>query len=293
MNYKNLWKLAEQVIQVLGDEYEPVIPGIASQLGLETTVFYSCLLTAKIFEPEPITIERLRVRNPYASPKLYTERLSNAAVRGFLRPVEQDGFLLTEKGERAIRSAILAIYGCLTQMSPLPAKKLGWLAALLWKLVEASLAAPEPPGHWCLAHSRIMDPGLEAPIMVRIDQYLSDLAAYRDDAHLASWKDSGVDGPAWDALTCLWRESPLFLEDIFSKLKRRGWEKADYALRLDQLIQKGWVSQDGLTFTILPGGKEIRQQAENLTDEYFYRPWKSLSDDEMNELEDMLNNIAE
>ncbi len=292
MRDTKLWPLAERAARVVADQYEPAVPGVAAQFGLDIGALYNFLLVAAVFEPAPITIERLRVRAPYASPKLFAERLANIAAAGFLRPVDRDGYLLTEKGNQAIKMAIQVIYGRLAQWNPLPAKNAARLAALLWKIVEASLAAPEPPGHWCIAHSRKMDPGLGAADMILIDQFLSDLAAYRDDAHLASWQGCGIDGAAWNALTCLWRESPLTLDDITSRLMRRGYDKNDYAARLEELVREGWVGHTGEVFSILPPGYEVRQAAESKTDEYFYGPWECLSDSELRETESLLNIIA-
>jgi hypothetical protein len=76
----------------------------------------------------------------------------------------------------------------------LPESDLKRLASLLGRLVEANLTTPESPGKWCLRIARNFDPGVEAPVMARLDQYLSDLSAYRDDAHLASWRSYGVSG---------------------------------------------------------------------------------------------------
>ncbi len=292
MKITTLWPLAERAARVVAGQYESSISGVAAQFGLDITLLYGFLLVVKIFEPDPITVERLRVRAPYASPKLYAERLANTAAAGFLRPVGRHGYVLTEKGNQVINKSIQVIYGRLAQWTLLPAERLARLVTRLWKLVEASLAASEPPGHWCIAHSRKLDPGPGAAEMVRIDQYLSDLAAYRDDAHLASWQDYGIDGAAWDALTCLWRESPLSLDDITNRLKRRGYDKNDYAARFEELMHKGWVGQTGEVFSILLPGRDVRQAAENLTDEYFYRPWECLSDPDFNELEDLLTNLA-
>ncbi len=291
MEIKNLWPLVERTIRVVAGQYEPAIPGAIAQFGLDPALLSRCLLAAKTFEPDPVTVERLRVRAPYTSPKLYAEQLANAAAAGFLRPVEADSYILTVKADQAITASFQTISDCLARWSPLPAKQLARLAALLWKLVEASLAVPEPPVHWCLAHSRRLDPGSGAAHLVRIDQYLSDLGAYRDDAHLASWQGLGVDGPAWDALTCLWHESPLSPDEIATKLKRRGWNRSEYESRLEALALKGWVDRTGNVCKISPAGSMVRQQAEDRTDDFFCRSWECLSKNGLEELEILLNRI--
>ena len=58
-------------------------------------------------------------------------------------------------------------------------------------------------------------------------------------------------------------------------------------------MHKGWVEQKGERFSILRPGREFRQGAETLTDEFFYRPWNILSEKELVELKNLLKNIFE
>jgi hypothetical protein len=265
----------------------------AAQVGLAAPAWYSWLLPALAFEPEALSTARLRVRSPYVAPRLYEERLANAAAGSYLRCVDQDGYVLTPKGRQAAQAVLQAAYGGMARLAPLEIEGLEELARLLLRLVEASLKTPEPPGRWCLAHSLKIDPGSGLPVVARIDQYLSDLSAYRDDCHLAAWAPLGIDGPALEALTYLWRANvPLSLDELFETLKRRGWNKTDYHERLGELNRRGWVEQTADAFTVTLHGWKVRQEVEGKTDLYFYRPWMCLNPAELRELKDLLAAMA-
>jgi hypothetical protein len=288
MKIEEFWPLVLKAIHDLGAQYEQRMYEKAVELELETPGYF-WLLALLTFEPDPVSPAMLRVRSPYTAPKWYAERMANAAARGFLRAVGQEGYLLTDKGRLATQMVVQAAYDWMADLAPMAQEKLERLASLLGRLVEACAAAPDPPGTWCIAHSLKVDPGTGAHVIVQIDQYLSDLAAYRDDAHLASWHFLDVDGPAWEALTVLWRQNgPLSLDELFDQFKRRGWEKADYLERLEGLADRRWVAQTGDTFEIILPGVMVRQDAEKLTDTYFYRPWVCVGAEELNELEGLL-----
>ena len=55
--------------------------------------------------------------------------------------------------------------------------------------------------------------------MVRIDQFFSELRAYRDDSHLAAWRGYENNGHAWDILTLLWVEDKLPVKAVNEKLE--------------------------------------------------------------------------
>jgi len=197
-------------------------------------------------------------------------------------------YSLTELGRWAAERLIEAGYAQMATLQPLPEEALEHLADLLMRLVQSCLAAPEPPEKECLRLSRRMDPGAEACGVIRIDQYLSDLAAYRDDAHLAAWRPHAVEGPAWEAFTYLWRGEAATLDDLCQKLKHRGFTREDYQCALAALLERGWVAESAGAYRVTEVGNEIRQAAEETTDRYFYAPWACLSAEEVADLQSAL-----
>jgi hypothetical protein len=195
---------------------------------------------------------------------------------------------LTEPARVVARGVIDAAYAKMATLEPIPPDELERLAALLGRLVESCLAAPEPPGRWCINWSRRSDSGDAAALVQRIDQYLSDLGAYRDDAHLAAWQPLAVDGCAWETLTLIWRGHAATVDELTQKLSRHGYSRTEYGQALDDLVARGWVAEEAGTYGATPAGHEVRQAAEDLTDDYFYAPWSCLEEDELGQLQDLL-----
>ncbi len=288
-----LWSIALEALQRLGRQYGPAMDQTAAELNVPQ--WYGWLLPALTLEPDPISATRLRIRSPYTSPRLYDERLAKAAKQGFLTPVGEAGneYRLTEIGRQAAHRVIEAAYARMAALGPMPATELERLARLLHRLVMSCLAAPEPPGKWCISHSRRTDPGDDASAVVRIDQYLSDLVSYRDDAHLAAWRPHSIDGHAWEALTYLWRREVTTLDGLCQKLERRGYSRDEYRQALEDLIGRGWVTQEGQEYRVTALGEEIRQAAEEATDRYFYAPWSCLSQGETEDLGILLTRLRD
>jgi hypothetical protein len=233
---------------------------------------------------------RLRLRSPYTATRLYSERLAKAARGGFLTRVAQaeHAYGLTELGRQAAQQIMRAMYAQIATLQPISSTHLERLAGFLHRLVMSSLTAPEPPGKRCLLQSRRIDPGITAPAVVRIDQYGGDLAAYRDDAHLAAWQPHNLNGHAWDALTCLWRSAAATLDGLHQELERRGHSRDEDRQALEDLLQRGWVGEQTGNYQVTPLGQAIRQAAEEATDQYFYAPWSCLSQGETEELRTLL-----
>lgn len=279
------WNLAKAVLRSLGKFYYPEMERTAISAGMADCDWY-LLLPALLFDPDPISAARLRVRCPYYSPHIYENRLKPLAKLGYLKAVttaaDEAGYphyeyRLTDSGRMTIEWIIRAADSVMAGLHPMDLVALERLSSLLERLVMAALEAGEPPGKWALSHSRESNPGPDSPVMVRIDQYLTDLGAYRDDAHQAVWgndprlkalaSDSqpvptnlpglppapppGVT-QALEALTLLWRAAKgelnngtsadgLTVDQITAILEKRGHPRAAYTRALKALSAQGYV----------------------------------------------------
>jgi DNA-binding MarR family transcriptional regulator/DNA-binding HxlR family transcriptional regulator len=279
------WPLAKAVLRSLGKTYYPEMERTAISAGMADCDWY-LLLPALLFDPAPISAARLRVRCPYYSPHIYENRLKPLAKLGYLKAVntstDEAGYphyeyRLTDSGRMTIEWIIRAADSVMAALHPMDLVALERLCSLLERLVLASLEADEPPGKWALSHSRKTNPGPDAPVMVRIDQYLTDLGAYRDDAHQAAWgneprlkalatdADAVPAGPAGlppspppgvtqalETLTLLWRADKgelnngasahgLSVSQVTTLLEKRGHPRAAYTRALKALSAQGYV----------------------------------------------------
>jgi hypothetical protein len=293
MDNPTVWAAAMEAIGALARCYRPEMERAAAEVGLGE--YAGLLFTALTFEPEPISAARLRIRSPYTAERFYNRYLTGAASLGFLAQAAQQGdaYQLTEKGKAAMKQVMVAVYARMAEQQALPASESQRLAGLLHRLVVASLAAPEPPGKWSISHSRRIDQGEEAPAMVRIDQYISDLAGYRDDSHLAAWQQHNIAGHIWEAFTFVWRGDTTNLDALSEELARRGHTREEYQQAIGELVGRGWLTEESGDYQVTPSGDAIRQEAEDATNRYFFAPWSVLSQEELEELKTLLHSLRD
>jgi hypothetical protein len=75
----------------------------------------------------------------------------------------------------------------------------------------------------------------------------------------------------------------------------RGYETHEYEVAIKAAIEVGWLEAADVPGTFRPTakGRELREQVEKLTDEYFYCPWQVFSQSELDELYNLLTKLRE
>ena len=288
MDRTEMWPHALETLMALGAHYVPAMEKAADDAGAERGV-WGLLISALTFEPESITNAKLQRRNPYQD---YARLLADATGQGFFQLESPGVYRLSDLGRTVGTEIILAAYARMQTFEPLRVEQMQYLSVLLRKLVVASHTSPEPPGKWSLTHARRIDPGQNAPLIIQVDQYLSDLAAYRDDAHLAAWQEHEFDGPTWETLTLFWKEEVDDLDSLVERLSYRRFPKEVYVTALQHLEMKGLLVKDAEKYKISRTGKELRSAAEKKTDAYFYTPWDCLDAEELEALKVLLGKLT-
>ncbi len=159
-------------------------------------------------------------------------------------------------------------------------------------LIERSLQSDDPPGTWCLAHSRRRAPDKAAGPAAELMQYVADLNAFRDDAHMAAWQPLDVAGYAWEAFGLVATGQAQTATELAAQLAHRGYGAGDYAGALERLAARGWLAQAGDSYTVTAAGETTRDKVERATDAYFYAPWSALTVVEASELRDLMETAA-
>jgi hypothetical protein len=161
------------------------------------------------------------------------------------------------------------------------------LALLFDRLVRACLATPPPPETWSIRLSYQLMPDLEPPLPF-IEQAISCLYAYRDDAHLAAWRNSNLSATALEVLTYMWRDEADSLEDLLDLLVNRGHSEEVYLDALAELREREFIAGSRSKLRVTPAGKGFRGQVELDTDSYFFTPWICLSSRDKGRMEELL-----
>jgi DNA-binding HxlR family transcriptional regulator len=287
MTDPQLLPLLQQTMQGLGDQYQDAARQVFNETGLQAPDWFVSFI-AYAREPEPITLEFYSSLFPYNNPETLKEGLAQTVSRGFLKSGGPAEYRLTVQGRHAMARFFQATAAALSTIeAPLPAADLKRLADLLRRVVEAT-ATNGPTIKPRFDASRKTDPGDKAAPLVRIDQYITDLIHYRDDAHNAAWQPIGLEGAARDTFTLVWRGDARTLADVIERTRQRGYAEEVYAAALKTLVQRGWLTEaDGLYRTTGEGYK-LRIEVEEATDRHHFSGWAALHEDEAEELKQLL-----
>lgn len=289
MDELKIWELIRHTHTHLVKGFEPALQPLFQKTGLEPHL-WSTLLATLTFEPEPATPSHLLVRVPYYTPEVYHERLEKLRAHGMLDKVDDGRYRVSPAGRKAISDFIELARQALISLDPLPEEAGSRLAALLGRLVDASLNASQPPRTWSIALSyKLMPPA--QPALPYIEQAFSCLAAYRDDAHLAAWRDTGLSAMALEELSLLWQGAVSNYEDICRKLTYRGHSCEVYNIVLRELRNLGFVDGPDHDLRLTSAGRMYRSNIEELTDRYYFAPWRVLRKSERKELYDLLQQL--
>jgi len=229
---------------------------------------------------------------PYTAAQNYQDRLVAAAGQGYLAENAPGEYRLTDLGRRETGRFIEAVRAAMAQVDPLPLTDAQRLIELLWRLLGVSLGTPPPPDTWSIRLNFKQMPPREPPLPY-IDQALTCLFGYRDDAHLAAWRPSGLSAPALETLTVLWNGESDALDAVCERLARRGHPRQVYADALAELRQRGWVEGPDDAPRVTASGQGFREQVEADTERYFFAPWAALDGNEKAELGQLLTRLRD
>lgn len=248
------------------------------------------LVQALEFAPDPLTVERFRKRAVYSSPSL-TQALLEIMASEQLFDRIGDTYHLTDKGQaeadKITSQRLVAFEG----FEPIPHEQIAELEKYLSQIIEASLQADIST--WCLEHSHNRAPASDAPLLAKIIQYGSDLNAFRDDAHMTAFGEYDVLGHVWEAFSYIKSEQANKASELYEKLSYRGFYTEDWQSALDDLVTRGWITEDDTYYRVTEEGIKIAEDVEQKTNHYFYAPWDVLSDDDYQKLIDLMQAISQ
>jgi helix-turn-helix protein len=239
---------------------------------------------------ERFSIQDFQRRDPYSNPEQFERLFVRLNVKGWIEPLRDGSFRVTEKARETARFLIQAGDVQLSDFASMNDQDLKRLLALLKQIVLESCLSPEPPGKWgILKRFRVADE--QYPPIMQIREYLMDLFAYRDDSHLSAsrpyFNEAGI---VWIVLGALWKGEAVNAGQMAEKMAFRGYDVEEYEIAIQAAMELGWVEQADRqdTFRLTEQGRKLREQAEQDTNEYFFAPWSVLTQAEIDELHELL-----
>jgi len=282
------WPLVYSIIREFWGITEPHIADAAIHNDIPLELYFYSELGLDYF-----SIEDFQKRDPFSNPEQFERLFARLNIKGWIEPLPDRSYQVTERAREGARLIIQAGDAQLLEFQLMADADLGRMVELLERVVTESSAAPEPPEKWAIVNRfRVGDK--DSPLLVRVREYLMDLFAYRDDSHLsASRPHFNQAGIVWSVLGSLWSGDAVTAEQMSEKLAFRGYEIDDYEVAIEAAIGVGWAEQADVPskFRLTQIGRELREQAEQSTNVYFYRPWSVLNQEELDELYDLLTKL--
>lgn len=270
---------------------EPHIEEAAIRNNVPIELYYCSELGMESF-----SVKEFGQRDPFSNPEKFEKLFARLQIKDWIVPTREDGrYQVPDKAREAVRQIIQAGDKQLIQLDLESNMDHERLLAYLKQIILANIAASEPPRKWAIAN-RFHVATRISPVIVQIRECLMDLVAYHDDAHLSAarpyFNEAGV---VWSAFGRVWRDPTATAEKIAEALAFRGYEAEHYAAALLAAVEAGWLEKADIPGTYRPTskGQAMHDQVEKLTDEYFYSPWGTFSQNELDELYGLLEKLRE
>lgn len=291
MNTESLhkfWPLMHSIIQKFWGITEGSIEEAAAQNDIPIELYLYSELGLSTFSRQ-----NFQKRDPFSNPEQFEKNFALLNMKGWIEPVPDGDFEVTEQARESVRKIIRAGDEHLLDFGAMPESDLERLASLLKQLIAESKITGEPPEKWAI-FKRFRVANELSPLIVQIREYLMDMYAYRDDAHLSAarphFNEAGI---VWLVLGALWKGNAGNAEQMAESMPFRGYEVEDYDIAIQAAMEIGWAEPADRpeAFRLTQKGKELREEVERLTNEYFYAPWSVLVQDEMEQLYDLLTTL--
>ncbi|HEX5129323.1 MAG TPA: hypothetical protein VFV90_06235 [Usitatibacter sp.] len=255
----------------------PAVAPVLEQLGIERLLLFKLIHIYAIsgsYNGAAVTLSQVRAWNPYIVIDDDSEPVAELLHRGLLREDAEGALSLSPEAVAAVERVHTGSSAYVAGREVLPRNTLQALADQLRRAVDAltehPTAAPRPGSHlagalWVQRQSDLTRP------MSAIEAYMSDLWGARDDAHMAAWREAGMEGPALDLLTQVWQGAAT-VDDIAAKLEGRQ-TRGDVESSLAWLVTEEYVTLDGDSVALTPTGVMKREDIERETDRIYFTHW--------------------
>lgn len=289
-SFNKFWPLIHSIIQEFWSITEPAIEEAAIHFNIPIELYYYGELGLDSFSQE-----EFQKRDPYSNPLLFEKTFVTLNFKGWIEPLPDEKYRVTERAREAARKIIRAGDKELLPFESFTDIDLHRLAVLLKQIFMANEFASSPIEKWAIT-TRFHVADKNSPMILQIREYLMDFFAYRDDCnYAASHPHFGQAGIVWSVLGSLCKNNVVTAEQLAEAMSFRGYEARDYEVALQAAVQLGWAELTEIpdVFRITQKGRELREHAEQLTNEFFYAPWSVMTEAELDQLYDLLLNLRD
>ena len=259
----------------------------AEKAGLTREEFW--LLTRFRYFPGTVAPGDFLTFGPYTSVATYEQQLEALVAKKFAEAVDIGRYRLAEAGRKLVDQLYRDYFAAIARRDRLNDADVQRLGVLADRVVAFLVRQPEVPSPITNA-TRSAFPESTRP-WVYAERRVTALAVFRDDAHIAAWREEGWSGPRIAVSTALFKTAqPLPYAQLRAMVAQLS--DKDFKSALSALHSGGEVSHTAEDiYKLTAAGRQARQVIEEMTDRNYAVMFNALSPDELKELLDFLEQI--
>jgi hypothetical protein len=226
---------------------------------------------------------------PYASVSTYEERLESLVAKKFAETVDTGRYRLSDGGRKLVDQLYRDYFAAISRHDRLNETDIQRLGTLTDRVVGFLIRQPEVPAPITSAARSAFPETTRAWIYA--ERRVTAVAVFRDDAHIAAWREDGWSGPRIAVSTALFKAAqPLPLADLRAAVAQLN--DKDFKSAISALHSGAEVSHNADdVYKLTNAGLEARQIIEELTDQNYAVLFNALTADEVKELIDLLEHV--
>src|SRR5512135_3421571 len=257
----DLYALVLSALNYLQDDGGQFRKG-AEKAGLTRDEFW--LLNRFRYFPGSVAPGDFLTFGPYASSSTYEQRLESLVAKKFAEAVGTGRFRSAEAGRKLVEQLYRDYFTAIARHDRLLDVDVQRLGALADRVVAFLVRQPDVPSPITNA-TRSTFPEITRA-WVYAERRVTALAVFRDDAHIAAWREDGWSGPRIAVSTALFKAvQPLPRDQLRAAVAQLS--DKDFGSALSALHSGGEVSHDAEdSYSLTAAGRQARQAVEELTD---------------------------
>jgi hypothetical protein len=226
---------------------------------------------------------------PYASASTYEQRLDSLVAKQFAEVVDTGRYRSAEAGRKLVDQLYRDYFSTIARHDRLNEADVQRLGALADRVVGFLIRQPDVPAPITSATRSAIPETSRA--WVYAERRVTALAVFRDDAHIAAWREDGWSGPRIAVSTVLFKAAqPLPLSELraaVAQLNDKDFKSAISALHSGAEVSH--TAED--IYKLTAAGRQARQFIEDQTDLNYAVLFNALSSDELKELVELLEQV--
>lgn len=231
--------------------------------------------------PASVTPGDFQTYGPYTSVANYENSLESLTAKGFVEKVETNRYRSAESGRKLIEKLYHAYFSQIAKHDFLPAAEIQRLSALADRVLNSAVHQPNLPTPITEATISVF-PSSEEP-WVMAERRIVALSAFRDDSHIAAWRDEGWSGPEVALSTALFQSADGLDHDQL-RAAAVALNDKDFKSALSALYSGSEISTSHDRYRLSVAGLASRQKIEDLTNRNYGLPFKALETVELDEM---------